>query len=264
MSGRIRRGYRAGAVLGAALAIAIPQLITAPSSGALANGLDVPSGRFRFVAKLHMTDVPTRSGATKDSACSGALISRSYIITAGHCFHGPYGHHLSGPVPYPTTVTLDTVNTDRDAGITRRVVSVVQSSTADIALAKLRHKIWSAPPARISRSAPRKGQVLTMAGWGATSHVHPEPSTRLHWGEMKVSSYTRHTVGVVGYYPSADTSACLYDSGAPYFTGPFHHSPPVIYSTESDGPRCPHDRVETTARADDLYHWIRRNVPDLP
>lgn len=264
VSGRIRRTYRVLAVVAAVLAMVIPQVVIAAPAGGLANGLNVPAGRYRFAAKLLMTDVPTRNGGTTDSACSGALISRNYIITAGHCFHGRYGQHVGGRVPYPTTVTVNTVDTATDAGITRRVVSVVQSRTADVALAKLGRRIWRAPPALISRSAPKKGEILSMAGWGATSNVHPKPSKRLHWGQMKVSSYTSSTVGVVGYYPHANTSACLYDSGAPYFIGPYRHSPPVIYSTESHGPACPHDRVETTARVDDLYDWIRNNVPNLP
>jgi hypothetical protein len=259
-----KRPYRLGAMTAAAVAVLVPQLITAPSSGALARGLVVPAGRFRFVAKLTMTDVPTKNGGTTTSACSGALISRSYVITAGHCFHGPYGRHVSGKVPYPTAVTVDTADVTSDAGITRHVVSVVQSSTADIALAKLRRKIWSAPPALISQRAPHVGEVLTMAGWGATSNVNPTPSSQLHWGEMKVTSFDSSTVGVTGYYPHANTSACLYDSGAPYFTGPYRHSPPVIYATESHGPACPHDQVETTARVDDIYAWIRSHVPDLP
>jgi hypothetical protein len=166
-------------------------------------------------------------------------------------------------VPYPTQATLDTVDVDSDAGVARKVVSVVQSSTADIALARLGHKVRT-PPALLSRRPPTEAEVLTLAGWGATSNVRPTPSKQMHWGQVKVRSWTSDVVGVTGSYPYRNTSACLYDSGAPYFTGPYPHSPPVIYSTESTGPACPHDQVETTARVDDLYRWIKRHVPDLP
>lgn len=258
----MRRRYRVSAVIAASLTAAA-QLAWAAPSGALARGLNVPAGRYRFAVKLAMTDVPEKGGGTYDSACSGALISPTYIITAGHCFHDASHHPVSGAVPYPTTATLNTANVSANAGVTRKVVHVVQSSTADIALAKLGHKVRT-PPALVSRNAPKKGQILTMAGWGATSNVNPKPSTQLHWGQMKVTSVKSSTVGVVGYYPHANTSACLYDSGAPYFTGPYRHSPPVIYATESNGPACPHHKVETTARVDDVYRWIKRHVPDLP
>jgi len=51
-----------------------------------------------------------------------------------------------------------------------------------------------------------------------------------------------NAIAVVGSYPAADTSACLYDSGAPYF---------------STGPDCPHSNAETTARVDNITEWIR-------
>jgi hypothetical protein len=259
---RTRSSWRSFAAV-AVLLTATVQLIWATSSSAVARGLKVPAGRYRFVVKLMMTGVPQKGGGTAESACSGALISPTYIITAGHCFHDADHRHVSGPVPYPTEATLDTADVDTHAGVSRKVVSVVQSRTADIALAKLGHNVRT-PPALLSRQAPTKNEVLTLAGWGATSNVKPTPSAQMYWGQMKVQSWTSDTVGVTGYYPHRNTSACLYDSGAPYFTGPYPHSPPVIDSTESNGPACPHDRIETTARVDDLYRWFRRHVPDLP
>jgi hypothetical protein len=53
----------------------------------------------------------------------------------------------------------------------------------------------------------------------------------------------------------------VYDSGAPYFTnGPT----PLLVSTESTGPDCPHTSAETTARVDNQINWIAGWVRDLP
>jgi hypothetical protein len=57
-------------------------------------------------------------------------------------------------------------------------------------------------------------------------------------GKVKISSVRSATVNVVGYAPSADTSACLYDSGAPYFSTP-SGTAPLLVSVESNGPDCP-------------------------
>jgi hypothetical protein len=68
---------------------------------------------------------------------------------------------------------------------------------------------------------------------------------------------------VRGYSPAADTSACLYDSGAPYFSAPPGAAPRLV-SVENTGPNCPHAQSETTARIDVLVSWIRSVVRDLP
>jgi hypothetical protein len=54
----------------------------------------------------------------------------------------------------------------------------------------------------------------------------------------------------------ADTSACPYDSGAPYFLECPDGSP-VLVSVESTGPDCPHTTPEDTDRVDTLVNWIR-------
>ncbi len=80
---------------------------------------------------------------------------------------------------------------------------------------------------------------------------------------VKVSAVRSTTLDVVGYFPAPDTSACLYDSGAPYFTTPTG-GVPVLVSTESTGPNCPHTTPETTARVDINTSWIKTVVTDLP
>ena len=272
----------ARAILTRAVVVAVllaSVVLDATPAAAVADGTLVSLGQYPFAARLTMTHIPRPDGTFYDSACSAALISPTWIITAGHCFHDVNRVPVSGPVPYATTATLNTVPGDQRAragrwfdlvdllspapGETRDVVDVQQSTTTDMALARLSAPVVNVAPLALSGTGPAGGDVLTIAGWGATSSIIPTPSTRLSIGQVKVQTVNPTTITVVGSYPAADTSACLYDSGAPYFTTPLGAAP-VLVSTESTGPDCPHASAETTARVDTNIEWITTIVPDLP
>jgi secreted trypsin-like serine protease len=250
--------------LTAALAavVAVLGLSAAPAS-AVAHGTLAKAGQDPFAVKLTMTQIPRPDGSYYDSACSGALISPTWIITAGHCFHDVNRNPVSGATPYATTATLNTSDLSQSAGEVRDVTWVRQASNTDIALARLSAPVTDVTPLGLSRTKPATGTLLTLAGWGATSSVNPAPATRLSLGVVKISSVRSSTVNVVGYAPYADTSACLYDSGAPYFRTPTGAAP-LLVSVESTGPDCPHSSPETTARVDTVATWIRSVVTDLP
>ena len=244
---------RTRAFLSATLFALAAAVVTAAPASAVANGSDVPQGTFEFAAKLTMTDIPKPDGTKYNSACSGSLIAKKWIITAGHCFHDAARNPVSGPVPYPTAVLLGTTTVDQP-GITRNVVTVYQSPSNDIAIAELDKPVSGVEPLTLNRRTPVVGQKVTLAGWGSLTSVDPTPGAKLQQGVMKVATVDPQYVGVKGFAPTSTTSACVYDSGAPYFVAA--GSGGQLVSVESTGPDCPHNQLETTSRVDVIADWI--------
>lgn len=244
----------ASAVVTGALAAAVTLTAGSGPAGAVAHGVDATTGQFPFAVKLTMTSVPRPNGTTYDSACSASLVSSEWIVTAGHCFHDVNRNPVSGPPQYRTTATIGVANLADPGAVTVDVVDVRQSPVNDVALAKLAEPV-DGQALDIATEAPVAGEQLTIAGWGATDSVNPAPSKQLRYGKVAVSSTTSKDALVHGVWPQADTSACTYDSGAPYFAGNG-----TLVSVESDGPDCPHAADETTARVDVIASWISQQI----
>jgi secreted trypsin-like serine protease len=229
------------------------------TANAIANGEPVAEGEYRFSVKLTMTGIPTPDGGRRDSACSGALVARDWVITAGHCFRDENGVRVERPVADVTTATVGLADLTGPGGQVATVVAVRQSPTNDIALAQLDRPVQGIRPLALATRPPEVDDVLRFTGYGADGSVSPEPSTILRTGQVSVVAVEDATIGVTGYAPERDTSACVYDSGAPYFVERDGRGP-LLVSVESDGPSCPHAEVETTARVDNLRFWIRSMI----
>ncbi|MFJ9784522.1 S1 family peptidase [Amycolatopsis sp. NPDC101161] len=243
--------------LRALLAAAVLTTATAPAALAapgIAHGTDVPPGQFGFVAKLAMTKIPRPDGSTYSSYCTGSLIAPGWVLTTGHCFHDANRNRVSGKVPYPTTVTLGLVDEATESGIARKVTEVVQANENDVALARLDSPVTAVPPLKVGRAVPKVGQQLTLAGWGSTTSTNPTPASRMQQGTVAVAKVEPTTLGVRGAAPEITTSACTYDSGAPYFTGG------ELVAVEATGPGCPHAGIETASRADVLAAWVAKST----
>ncbi|MEU4689003.1 trypsin-like serine protease [Actinoplanes sp. NPDC023714] len=225
---------------------------------AIANGDPVRNGKFGFSVKLTMTGIPRADGGKRDSACSGALIARQWVITAGHCFRDAGGQRVERPVADVTTATAGRTDLGSDRGMETEVVAVRQSPTADVALAKLAEPVTDVRPIRLSRTAPQEGAIVRFTGYGSVTSVNPVPEQRLRTGQMVVVSVTESVTGMSGHAPQENTTPCPYDSGGPFFLQ--GHRGPALVAVVSNGPSCPHTGVERAARTDNITGWIDQAV----
>ncbi|GGM36144.1 hypothetical protein GCM10012275_04180 [Longimycelium tulufanense] len=211
-----------------------------------------------------MKGVPRADGTKYDSACSGALIRPQWIATAGHCFHDEHRVRVAGKPRYDRTIaTFGRATLDGPGGFDLDVVWVEQSPVNDFAIAKLAEPVSEirVPPLLIPPLDVPVGLEVDMAGWGATKAAVTGPqdrSNRLQHGRWKIVAAEGEDLLARAAGPEATTSACPYDSGAPYFTSWGRHL--ALVGVESDGPPCPHMGLERVARADHLRDWIREHA----
>lgn len=246
-------------VLTIAAAAAALGALSVGQANAVANGQAAAPGQFPFAVKFTLTNIPEPDGSTYNSACSGSLIAPDWVITAGHCFHDVNKVRVSGPPLYLSTVNVGTNNVTDNPGVQRTVVDVEQSPVNDVAIVKLNAPVYGIAPLQLAQQAPVAGEPLVLAGWGSTTDVNPTPSDQLYYGGVKVDTVAADTTNVVGVWPQPNTSACLYDSGAPYFI-PQGDKHGILVSVENNGPSCPHSDDEETARVDVLYSWIQSYI----
>jgi hypothetical protein len=155
-----------------------------------------------------------------------------------------------------TTATVGRTDLTGTDGHEVKVVAVRQSRDTDVALAKIATPITDIEPIRLSSKAPKSGAIVRLAGYGLTTDK--DKSSLASWlqtGQFKVVSVSRAFVGVTGKAPRASTSACLNDSGGPYFTQSAG-GPAVLVSVVSGGPSCPHSEVDLSGRIDPIRGWI--------
>lgn len=245
--------------VGLAAVVALIALSSTPAF-AIANGEDAAEGAYPFNAVLSAPAIVRPDGTTYASACSGALVAPKWIITAGHCAHDGARNRISGAPRYPINATVGQDTLSGGGGTTVAVVKVVQNPNSDVALLELAAPVDAVAPLRISDDVPVQGDAVRLVGWGSADGID-ELSHRpdhLQTGEYVVTRVLPNELYIEGTGPDLLTSACGYDSGAPFFTE--GAGGPRLVATEISGPTCPHSSEELTARADVLGSWVALTV----
>src|SRR3712207_1200893 len=106
---RLRRSL--SAVLAAATASLTVAVLGASPAAGIAEGVAAEEGQFPFAVQLRFEDVTRSDGTVYASACSGVLISPTWVMPAGHCLHDGDGNRISGAPPYPAVARLGTHDT---------------------------------------------------------------------------------------------------------------------------------------------------------
>ena len=196
----------------AALTLAATTL-TAPSAHAIVGGRSAAAGDFPFMAQVQ----------SSAGSCSGALIARSYVLTAAHCADGVSAADLSVRVG----------NVDRNTGgVARRVVRLIRhpkyygninTPGTDVALLELSLPITNVAPLPLAPATSTHlwDGVTAFAnyddglavGWGQIDTMRTQ-ATKLQWiGNRILAPYTNADTGM--RMIPVNTPVCFGDSGSP-------------------------------------------------
>jgi hypothetical protein len=252
-----------------ALSALLAPVLTSPA-GAITNGRDKTTDLRNdqwYKGGFGTSRIDINNG---ERSCSGVFLSgdnffvpklagNSWILTAASCFADDPAkdyHVPVGPPKKPATVyTANWWGTDAYP-----VKRLVPRPDRDLVLAEIDRVGGNDSSAHIAQSPPRAGETLTSAGFGRTA-IDWAPLTE-QLGQVTVNSVTATTVNVGGA-----SSVCKGDSGGAVYRETDGRFEIVGVHGVSWQQGCfgsaESRNGSTEARVDDIYDWIRQQIPDF-
>ncbi|MEU6351973.1 FG-GAP-like repeat-containing protein [Streptomyces sp. NPDC047072] len=234
------------AVWAAALVAAPAALGSAPATAL--NGADAPA-QLTYVAKINVGE---------QSACTGTLVDRQWVLTAATCFAAD-GKPPAGKPAVATTVTVGRTDLTQTGGSVLPAIRLVPHADRDLVLVKLAARITdpAITPVRLATSPAAAGEQLVKAGFGRTkTEWVPD---KLHSAPFTVAATTDTTVDLDG---SATATVCKGDAGGPALRAVNGTTELVAVNSRSwQGGCLGIDPAETRTgavdtRVDDIGAWV--------
>lgn len=183
------------------------------SAQAVIGGADAPPG----IAAHTVMIVSTRG-----STCSGAVIARDLVLTAGHCVQPASNYAIvvrEGGTQNLLEVSRTVLHPRFDP-----VAFAARKPTPDLAIVKLAKPLpASFRPARLESepAKPQPGDRYTLAGFGVSAENDGNTAGKIRSLALPVIGNTIDTSGIIMTRLSAKSGkpagACIGDSGGPVF-----------------------------------------------
>jgi hypothetical protein len=227
-----------------------------PSAFAVAGA--VPTG----VAATATVKLDVALRGPEPRACSGALLSRWWVVTAKSCFQTVPGAAVAAGAPArATTATVGRVDLTGTAGRVVAVDRLQPHPDRDLVLARLSSPVDGVAPVRLAATPPVVGQELTVTGFGRTAtSLVPDTS---HAATYTVTAVGGSTIDIQA--SGAGATICKGDAGGPALRATaggvelvaIHHTAYQGGCVGSAGTL----QGATETRVDDLRAWISRYAP---
>ncbi|WP_327676066.1 S1 family peptidase [Kitasatospora sp. NBC_00458] len=237
--------------------------LTAATVGVLVNTTSTPAGAVAGDPAADGSYAYTARIAIGDNfrACTGALVDRSWVITAASCFADDPAQPaaLAAGVPkWRTTVTVGRTDLAGGAGQQVEVAELVPRQDRDLVMARLATPVDGVVPVGVAASAPVAGQSLRVPGYGRTKADWI--ANRLHSGVFTLGAVGSTAIDTTG---TGGAAVCKGDTGAPVVRETNGTAELVAVASRSWQGGClgvPATETRTGAvnsRVDDLGVWIK-------